>query len=125
VTSILRTISSKNPIQSILTARTYEKRSVPLAKIAFPSPIEYSGGQGSPCQKTLYTPNKAHTALFSQSTKKSPGPVRLGVSVIRLTWSCGPDQLTSLTRIAAQLEKHPKNWKVAKRIVIQMPGKIK
>jgi hypothetical protein len=70
-----------------IVAEAYEEKAAILARIAFSPPIECNRGKGQPGPEGTAYPHldrdMVHSALFSQSTKKAPGPDRLGVSMLK------------------------------------------
>jgi hypothetical protein len=108
-------------------AHTHEDKAKMLAEMAFPAPVPYQGGEGTPG-----SPGKAYTqvdeelvreCLFRTATNKAPGPDRLGNSVIRLVWEWDKSRIAALVRASIRLGTHPRAWKVARGVTIPKPGK--
>jgi hypothetical protein len=61
--------------------------------------------------------------LFSQSTKKAPGPNRLNFKAIRLLWSWDKERVIALVQQCFRLGYHPERWKTARGILLRKNNK--
>jgi ribonuclease HI len=66
--------------------------------------------------------HKVQKALFSQATKKAPGPDKLNFRALRLLWSWDAPRVTALVRQCARLGLHPRPWKTARGVILRKTG---
>ena len=62
--------------------------------------------------KTI-TDENIREAVFRQSTKRAPGPDRLGFKVIKLLWEWDTSRIIGLVKTMFRLGIHPQAWKEA------------
>ena len=71
------------------------------------------------------TEKELESAIFSSSSKKAPGPDRIGFLIIQKAYSTIPQLFYQLYSKLIQLGFHPDCWKESISVVIQKPNKKK
>jgi hypothetical protein len=98
-----------------------------MAEVSFPPPNPYEGLQSQPGPPskayTMVMESMVYATLFQQSNKKALGRDSIGVPVIKALLQCDRQRVTSLVSQCLCLGYHPEEWKVAKGVCIQKPGK--
>lgn len=59
-------------------------------------------------------PEMVRRALYSQKSRKAPGPDRLGAPILRLLWQWDAQRIVDLVAHSFRLGVHPRVWKVAR-----------
>ena len=95
--------------------------------ISFPTPTPYDrdeGPEGPPGRAYLQVDQSpVRTAFQGTSSKKSPGPNRIGPLAIRCVYDWEPDRIEVLVRSHIRPRAHPLRWKMARGVTIHIPGK--
>ena len=65
----------------------------------------------------------ARRALFSQKSRKAPGPDRLEAPILRLMWRWDSQRIVDLVVHSFRLGVHPRVWKVSQGVPIPKPNK--
>lgn len=69
------------------------------------------------------TEDTVSQALFGQLATKAPGPNKINFQILRMIWSWDKLEITRLVQHAIRLGYHPKEWKKARGILLEKPGK--
>ena len=109
------------------TAETSTQKARILADISFPPPALYQGDEGEPGEdrgaheQVRNNPEMVRRALFSQRSRKAPGPDRLGAPILRLLYGWDQQRIIDLVVHSFRLGVHPRVWKVARGVPIPKP----
>jgi ribonuclease HI len=107
-------------------ATSWEDKAEQIKRVGFPKPLQgiqkKAKSEGGNTFESIGE-DEVKAAVFSQSTRKAPGPDKIGFQAIRLLWNWDKERVVRLVRSAIRLGYHPKEWKTVTGVVIPKPGK--